>query len=149
MFQVVEQARNNNSNPMDLLKQVTNGYTPEQISNLFARAKQIGVPDNVLEKMPEAKKRTISIEVGMQNAGLATVLATKHFAFIPEAASDTNIYIRRCIEAFSINDQQQSTAKCHTCIIDSRKLLMDIFTFFIVEFINSETTQTILGRIVK
>jgi BASS family bile acid:Na+ symporter len=40
----------------------------------------------VFAKMPEAKKRTISIEVGMQNAGLATVLATKHFALIPEAA---------------------------------------------------------------
>ncbi len=40
----------------------------------------------VLTKMPEAKKRTISIEVGMQNAGLATVLATKHFALLPEAA---------------------------------------------------------------
>ena len=39
-----------------------------------------------LAKMTEAKKRTISIEVGMQNAGLATVLATKHFALIPEAA---------------------------------------------------------------
>jgi len=37
-------------------------------------------------KMPEAKKRTISIEVGMQNAGLATVLATKHFVVMPEAA---------------------------------------------------------------
>lgn len=36
--------------------------------------------------MTEAKKRTISIEVGMQNAGLATVLATKHFALLPEAA---------------------------------------------------------------
>ena len=40
----------------------------------------------VFAKMTEAKKRTISIEVGMQNAGLATVLATKHFALIPEAA---------------------------------------------------------------
>ncbi|MBQ9244839.1 bile acid:sodium symporter family protein [bacterium] len=39
-----------------------------------------------ITKMSEAKKRTISIEVGMQNAGLATVLATKHFALIPEAA---------------------------------------------------------------
>ena len=39
-----------------------------------------------ITKMTEAKKRTISIEVGMQNAGLATVLATKHFALIPEAA---------------------------------------------------------------
>ncbi len=40
----------------------------------------------MITKMDEAKKRTISIEVGMQNAGLATVLATKHFALIPEAA---------------------------------------------------------------
>ncbi len=40
----------------------------------------------VITGMNEAKKRTISIEVGMQNAGLATVLAVKHFALIPEAA---------------------------------------------------------------
>ena len=40
----------------------------------------------VIANMSEAKKRTVSIEVGMQNAGLATVLATKHFAAIPEAA---------------------------------------------------------------
>ena len=40
----------------------------------------------VFAKMSEPKKRTISIEVGMQNAGLATVLATKHFAALPEAA---------------------------------------------------------------
>jgi BASS family bile acid:Na+ symporter len=39
-----------------------------------------------IANMTEAKKRTISIEVGMQNAGLATVLATKHFTFMPEAA---------------------------------------------------------------
>ena len=39
-----------------------------------------------ITNMTEAKKRTISIEVGMQNAGLATVLATKHFALMPEAA---------------------------------------------------------------
>ena len=40
----------------------------------------------IITNMNEAKKRTLSIEVGMQNAGLATVLATKHFALIPEAA---------------------------------------------------------------
>ncbi len=34
----------------------------------------------------KAKRRTISIEVGMQNAGLATVLAGKHFPAMPEAA---------------------------------------------------------------
>lgn len=36
--------------------------------------------------MNESKKRTISIEVGMQNAGLATNLATAHFPTLPEAA---------------------------------------------------------------
>lgn len=33
-----------------------------------------------------AKRRTISIEVGMQNAGLATVLAMRHFPALPEVA---------------------------------------------------------------
>jgi len=32
------------------------------------------------------KRRTVSIEVGMQNAGLATVLAGRHFPAMPEAA---------------------------------------------------------------
>ena len=36
--------------------------------------------------MSVAKKRTIAIEVGMQNAGLATNLATRHFPTLPEAA---------------------------------------------------------------
>lgn len=34
----------------------------------------------------KAKNKTISIEVGMQNAGLATNLATNHFSIYPEAA---------------------------------------------------------------
>ena len=33
-----------------------------------------------------AKRRTVSIEVGMQNAGLATVLSGKHFPSMPETA---------------------------------------------------------------
>lgn len=37
-------------------------------------------------KMSTSKKRTISIEVGMQNAGLATNLATAYFVTMPEAA---------------------------------------------------------------
>ena len=46
----------------------------------------IGYLTGVLARFPNAKRRTISIEVGMQNAGLATVLATKHFPAMPEAA---------------------------------------------------------------
>ena len=37
-------------------------------------------------RMPRPKRRTLSIEVGMQNAGLATVLAGRHFPSMPEAA---------------------------------------------------------------
>ena len=51
MFQVVEQARQNNSNPMDLFKQVTSGYSTEQMDNLFNRARQLGVPDDVLKSI--------------------------------------------------------------------------------------------------
>ena len=37
-------------------------------------------------KMGVAQKRTLSIEVGCQNAGLGTNLASKHFALLPDAA---------------------------------------------------------------
>lgn len=39
-----------------------------------------------LTRMSRPKRRTLSIEVGMQNAGLATVLAVRHFPAMPEAA---------------------------------------------------------------
>ena len=51
MFALINQANSNNANPMDLFKQVTNNYTPEQMSNLFSRAKQMGVPDDVINKL--------------------------------------------------------------------------------------------------
>lgn len=37
-------------------------------------------------RFTKSKNRTISIEVGMQNAGMATVLAGKHFPTMPDAA---------------------------------------------------------------
>lgn len=40
----------------------------------------------VVVRFSRPKNRTISIEVGMQNAGLATVLAMKHFPAVPEMA---------------------------------------------------------------
>ncbi|MEA4862388.1 MAG: bile acid:sodium symporter family protein [Victivallaceae bacterium] len=39
-----------------------------------------------MTRMNKAKCRTISIEVGCQNAGLGTALASRHFAQLPEAA---------------------------------------------------------------
>jgi BASS family bile acid:Na+ symporter len=46
----------------------------------------LGYASGVLARFNDSKRRTISIEVGMQNAGLATVLAGKHFPAMPEAA---------------------------------------------------------------
>jgi BASS family bile acid:Na+ symporter len=51
----------------------TLGYLFGYLTGLFARFSQ-------------AKRRTVSLEVGMQNAGLATVLSAKHFPTMPEAA---------------------------------------------------------------
>ena len=46
----------------------------------------LGYLSGVAARFSQSKRRTISIEVGMQNAGLATVLAGKHFPTMPEAA---------------------------------------------------------------
>ena len=46
----------------------------------------LGYASGMLARFSRPKKRTVSIEVGMQNAGLATVLAGKHFPAMPEAA---------------------------------------------------------------
>ena len=46
----------------------------------------LGYAAGVLARFSGPKRRTVSIEVGMQNAGLATVLAGRHFAAMPEAA---------------------------------------------------------------
>jgi hypothetical protein len=51
MFQFLEQARKNNNNPMDLFKQVTKNYKPEQIESIFNQARQFGIPDEIINKL--------------------------------------------------------------------------------------------------
>jgi len=46
----------------------------------------LGYVAGLVARFSKPKLRTISIEVGMQNAGLATVLAARHFPALPEAA---------------------------------------------------------------
>lgn len=46
----------------------------------------LGYAAGALSGFSTPKRRTVSIEVGMQNAGLATVLAGRHFPNAPEAA---------------------------------------------------------------
>lgn len=50
MFQLIKQMQENQNNPMDALKQITKNYSPEQMNGLFEKAKQFGVPDEILEQ---------------------------------------------------------------------------------------------------
>jgi len=51
MFQFLEQARVNQSNPMELLKQVIGNYTPEQLKNYYMTAQKLGFPNEILTEI--------------------------------------------------------------------------------------------------
>lgn len=55
MYEVVEQARNNGGDPMAMLKQITGGYTPEQMGQLMTQARNFGIPDDVLNQLQNDK----------------------------------------------------------------------------------------------
>lgn len=48
-------------------------------------------------KMNPARRRTLAIEIGMQNAGLGTVLATAHFKDQPAVAIPAAVFVFVCI----------------------------------------------------
>lgn len=51
MFQFIEQAQKNKSNPQELFKQITKNYKPEQIEGIFNKARQFGISDDVINKL--------------------------------------------------------------------------------------------------
>lgn len=51
MFQMVEQARQNQSNPIDLFKQITNKNTPEQMNAFYKKVEQMGFSPEVIDKL--------------------------------------------------------------------------------------------------
>lgn len=48
MYQMLEQVKQGQGNPINLLKQITNNYTPEQMQNFYGIAQQIGFPNEFL-----------------------------------------------------------------------------------------------------
>ncbi len=54
----------------------------------------------VIYNLPESQKRTLAIEVGMQNAGLGAVLSLKHFS--AEAALPSSLFATFCVITASI-----------------------------------------------
>lgn len=51
MFQFLNQAQKQKSNPQELFKEITKNYKPEQMENLFNRARQFGIGDDVINKL--------------------------------------------------------------------------------------------------
>lgn len=51
MFNQIEQLRKNNSNPMELFKQATSGYSDKQMKNFWESIKKFGVPDEAIKQM--------------------------------------------------------------------------------------------------
>lgn len=48
---MLEQARKNNNNPIELFKEVTKGYKPEQMEKIFNQARQFGIGDDIINKL--------------------------------------------------------------------------------------------------
>lgn len=55
MFQQINQLRQSNGNPMDLLKQTTRNYTPEQMNNFINQARQMGFNEELLKEVSTQK----------------------------------------------------------------------------------------------
>ena len=55
-----------------------------------------------LIRLHEAENRTLAIEIGMQNAGMGTVLALTHFSHIPGVALPSAIFTVWCIVSASL-----------------------------------------------
>lgn len=51
MFNFLEQAQKNQSNPEQLFKEVTKNYKPEQIERIFNQARQFGIGDDIINKL--------------------------------------------------------------------------------------------------
>ena len=51
MYQMLQQARRNGTNAQDLFKQITKGYTPQQLEEFFSQARQYGFSEDVINQL--------------------------------------------------------------------------------------------------
>lgn len=56
MFQTINQAKNNGTNPQDMLKQIMGNSNPQQLQNIMQQAKSMGCPDNILNQIQNFNK---------------------------------------------------------------------------------------------
>lgn len=48
---MVEQARQNQNNPMELFKQITSNYSDEQMNNFYKQAEQMGFSEELINQV--------------------------------------------------------------------------------------------------
>ena len=54
-FQMINQAMNSGTNPLQFMKQVMGNVSPQQMQDIMTQAKQFGVPDQVLQQIQNFK----------------------------------------------------------------------------------------------
>ena len=59
VYQMVEQARQNQNNPMEMLKQITNNYTPEQLNNFYSQAEKMGFSTDLINQVKDGINRNV------------------------------------------------------------------------------------------
>ena len=55
MYQMVNQARQNQNDPMKMFKQLTHNYTSEQMNSFYSQAERMGVPSELIEQVKNEK----------------------------------------------------------------------------------------------
>ena len=51
MFKMVEQARQNKNNPMEMFRQVTSKYSPEQMETFYKQAERMGFSPDLIDQV--------------------------------------------------------------------------------------------------
>ncbi len=54
MFQMVSQARQNQNNPIEMFKEITSKYTPEQMENFYTQAEKMGFSSDLIESLKDS-----------------------------------------------------------------------------------------------
>ena len=61
-FQLIEQAQKNQSNPKELFNQITSSYSPNQMQELINKARNFGVPEEIINQVSMSKDIDIKKE---------------------------------------------------------------------------------------
>lgn len=51
MVQMVEQAKKNQNNPLELFKQITKGKSPEQMNTFYKQVEQMGFSPDIINQL--------------------------------------------------------------------------------------------------